>query len=471
VNAERLSGDALATHVLEAIEHALQAQLYPELQSADSRFLADMMVRLLRWLALRQTKLAESSSRHEQSLGRLLGADSPPQRREALEELVAQCNGSSGASGYRDILNRFIEIEATFLQELDPEGASSVADNYEGGRLSGRRNIPAPIPVNDETVTRYLRARFPECPRIRATGTLSLVGGLGKDTILFVIEEGDAHSGGVVMRKDLPISPIGVTVVDEFPLLTRLAALDIPVPIPLWAEHSAEPLGTKFIVVRQMPGSIDTTSWIKEPRASRRFASELARTMARIHALTPQVLGRAELSGRTAAEGTRQAIVSMLELYRRNSDSHNLRLEAAFGWLLANIPDCAGRAAHLVHGDIGFHNLLMKDGQVTAILDWEFGHFGDPAEDVSYCRPFVERVLPWKEFIDMYHAFGGAPYTQEQDRFYAVWRNARNAASCVGSRGAFMQAEVGSVKLATGGIIYGPRFEIEALRSIAGGAA
>jgi aminoglycoside phosphotransferase (APT) family kinase protein len=160
----------------------------------------------------------------------------------------------------------------------------------------------------------------------------------------------------------------------------------------------------------------------------------------------------------------------MLDLYRRNSESPNPRLEATFGWLFANIPDCGGRSARLVHGDIGFHNLLMHEGQVTAVLDWEFNHFGDPAEDVSYCRPFVERVLPWQEFLSMYQACGGAPYSAEQDRFFSVWRNARNAASCVGSRGAFMQARIGSVKLATGGLIYGPRFEIEALQSIVRGA-
>ena len=38
----------------------------------------------------------------------------------------------------------------------------------------------------------------------------------------------------------------------------------------------------------------------------------------------------------------------------------------------------------LVHGDVGPGNFLALDGEVTAILDWELAHLGDPHEDLAW---------------------------------------------------------------------------------------
>jgi aminoglycoside phosphotransferase len=38
----------------------------------------------------------------------------------------------------------------------------------------------------------------------------------------------------------------------------------------------------------------------------------------------------------------------------------------------------------LVHGDAGAGNLMVEDGRVTAMLDWETSHVGDPHEDLAW---------------------------------------------------------------------------------------
>jgi aminoglycoside phosphotransferase (APT) family kinase protein len=38
----------------------------------------------------------------------------------------------------------------------------------------------------------------------------------------------------------------------------------------------------------------------------------------------------------------------------------------------------------LVHGDIGPGNFMIDDGVVTAMLDWEMAHVGDPVEDLAW---------------------------------------------------------------------------------------
>ena len=38
----------------------------------------------------------------------------------------------------------------------------------------------------------------------------------------------------------------------------------------------------------------------------------------------------------------------------------------------------------IVHGDLRFGNLLHDEGRLTALLDWEMVHLGDPVEDLGW---------------------------------------------------------------------------------------
>jgi aminoglycoside phosphotransferase (APT) family kinase protein len=49
-------------------------------------------------------------------------------------------------------------------------------------------------------------------------------------------------------------------------------------------------------------------------------------------------------------------------------------------WLLANRPPREEQV--IVHGDFGFHNLLVTRDHVTAVLDWELATIGDPLVDL-----------------------------------------------------------------------------------------
>jgi aminoglycoside phosphotransferase (APT) family kinase protein len=49
------------------------------------------------------------------------------------------------------------------------------------------------------------------------------------------------------------------------------------------------------------------------------------------------------------------------------------------------------RDAVLVHGDFGPNNMLLDPVtfEVTAVVDWEFAHFGEPVEDLAWCEWIV----------------------------------------------------------------------------------
>jgi aminoglycoside phosphotransferase len=71
------------------------------------------------------------------------------------------------------------------------------------------------------------------------------------------------------------------------------------------------------------------------------------------------------------------------------------------------------RATVLVHGDFGPQNLLLDEraDEVTAVLDWEWAHAGDPAEDVAWCE-FIIRLHHPAEVAALdafYDGYGSRP--------------------------------------------------------------
>ena len=56
----------------------------------------------------------------------------------------------------------------------------------------------------------------------------------------------------------------------------------------------------------------------------------------------------------------------------------------------------------MVHGDFRFGNVLYDDTRVTAMLDWEMVHLGDPLEDLAWAyrtRWSLEQFVPLDEFV------------------------------------------------------------------------
>jgi aminoglycoside phosphotransferase len=69
--------------------------------------------------------------------------------------------------------------------------------------------------------------------------------------------------------------------------------------------------------------------------------------------------------------------------------------------------------AVLVHGDFGPNNVLLDPDtrEVTAVVDWEFGHLGEPVEDLAWCEWIVRTHHPeCRHALDhFFRAYGGQP--------------------------------------------------------------
>jgi aminoglycoside phosphotransferase (APT) family kinase protein len=142
-------------------------------------------------------------------------------------------------------------------------------------------------------------------------------------------------------------------------------------------------------------------------------------------------------------------------------------LAGLFAWLRARAPE---RTLHpvVVHGDLGFHNLLVDGHHVTAVLDWERAHVGDPMEDLTYLRPSIEPVFSWDRFLERYAEAGGHVVVDaELERFYDVWKDVWRCAQCVRIGADFDRGDT-RLPAAIAGCLLAPQFLASAMRAAYG---
>ena len=208
----------------------------------------------------------------------------------------------------------------------------------------------------------------------------------GASKTIDIIETVPSEGGGDVSRAVLRAEPLPQAdpngMMREAALLKEAAQRGVPVPRVLAAGRGGDDYSVPFVLTTFVDGES------LAPRLLRRFAQEgggddfareLGGHLARIHSMeVPQLLDpagtdeHADWHGRYRALGVESAA-----------------FEWAFRWLEENSPQDIGRT--LVHGDFRLGNLMVDDGRVTGVLDWELAHVGDPREDLGWVS-----APPWR---------------------------------------------------------------------------
>jgi aminoglycoside phosphotransferase (APT) family kinase protein len=281
--------------------------------------------------------------------------------------------------------------------------------------------LPQALLVTAEAVQLYLDARF-RGDAVRVRSCHQIPGGRSKLTVLLSVEANAQLPEEMVLRIDAPGSAINTTVRDEFPVLDAMFRAGIAAPEPLWVEVDSRPLGAPFLAMRRMPGSAAGDLWGAEkvsPAIGLALAEALAGVhSANVHAIWPD----APPAARQAAENM---IGTFEQSWRVGDSTPSLAMEGAFGWLKRHL-FCIEGPTVAVHGDAHFANLLAVGDTLVCLLDWEFAHPGHPADDLAYCRGYVETIMSWTDFIAHYRDHGGPAVTEDQLRFFAVWGHLRN---------------------------------------------
>ncbi|RSN64362.1 phosphotransferase family protein [Actinomadura sp. WAC 06369] len=194
------------------------------------------------------------------------------------------------------------------------------------------------------------------------------------------------------------------------------ALQDTPVPVPrIHAVHPVE----QAILAERVPGR----AWFSELRGEERrvrVAREFMGILAALHAVDP---GR--LAPGAADADLRDLVHAEIDrweaLYRASGSPADPLVELGLGWVRANVPDASGPVV-IVQGDTGPGNFLYEDGRVTAVLDWELAHLGDPHDDLAWVtlRAVQEPFTHIPDRLADYAAASGRTLDPDRIRYYRV---------------------------------------------------
>ena len=214
--------------------------------------------------------------------------------------------------------------------------------------------------------------------------------------------------------------------IKEAKVVEALAARGIPVPTLFGYDERL-----RAALYERVPGRPDLNN--ARPSEQRAVFEHFMGILAAWHRLDARQLG---LEDRLPwpADAYQAA---MLEVDKMEAQSHSAELgEPLVGlateWLRRHAPADLDRVV-LLQGDTGPANFLFADGRVTAVIDWEWAHFGDPMEDlgnVAY-RNMFHPSGDLAELLPLYSRAGGGPLDYERIMYFRVQQATRTLIALV----------------------------------------
>lgn len=278
-----------------------------------------------------------------------------------------------------------------------------------------------------ERLADYLAARTGRCWTLGAFTRYAV--GFSWITYGFTASEEGQPERGLILRLGPPyglFAPYSAR--PQFDALKALEGGRVPVPRAFWWSDDATILGAPFFVSEKMPG-IATVPWGEgkgfEEEYRKNIGGQFVSALAALHAT--------DLTGSGFGTGVtvENAALQQLEFWQWAGEGWALKpypmLHKALRWLRRNLP-VAPRVS-LIHGDYRLGNFLEQDGRITAILDWELVHAGDPHEDLGWAflpqyamgSGLVCRLATREAFIAQYERESGIRVNEASLRFYLVF--------------------------------------------------
>jgi len=263
----------------------------------------------------------------------------------------------------------------------------------------------------------------------------------------------DATWGGqrheLIARRD----PVG-SVLDtdrevETTVLAAMAATNVPVPALRWVDLDGGRLGRPSLIMDIVPGTCDgfvlNGALPRDRRAA--IAGDMYDHLAHIHQVDWRALGLDEV---LADPGDAAALAAVDDW---EAQLHDVQLDPqpeltyVIAWLRANAP--RNERTVLVHGDFKPGNVLLDGDDVSAVLDWETAHLGDPHEDLGWVTNPLragEHRIPevWEphDLLDRWSRTTGWTVDPDAVRWWQVLANVKLSVIVLRGLGAFVDGRL-----------------------------
>lgn len=220
----------------------------------------------------------------------------------------------------------------------------------------------------------------------------------------------------------------------EVAAMTALRDAGYPVPAVLWSEPDPAVLGNPFFVMEFVDGAARTDD---------AGIDDMLRSLAALHRLDRAVVDQiAALDGVPAGAEPSVVIDAQLahwrDTYRAAVGAPIPLLERGFAWLAQHLRPTGPPV--VVHGDPGPGNALQHpddSGGVAAVIDWEFAHAGDAAEDWAYLLIRGRKLASPTEWKARIAATVGVEFGEDEWQAWEVYNNVKGACVNLTALGVF----------------------------------
>ena len=307
-------------------------------------------------------------------------------------------------------------IERDYCQQISEAIFAQNNLNSNSKESTSARNART---FSTHEMTEFIQNKFPEETETIITNATFIAGGYSKFTADISLAKTTSLPKNIILRGDSDDAFGGMSVVDEYQLIETVYENGVCAPKPLAIAKNDDVFGSPFMLMEKMPGSCIGHMFDMSPIHSDSLVQDIAEKLSSIHSIPLKMVndttnGVDYLSSDKALSWISSSETSWLPL-----NLPSPAFSAAFEWLRHNVKLYDHGPRSLVHGDYGLNNLLIEDERVTAILDWEHSHVGNPSYDLGYFHPMAETLASWSLFLDAY-ANTGVPMPDEDQINYSI---------------------------------------------------
>jgi aminoglycoside phosphotransferase (APT) family kinase protein len=215
----------------------------------------------------------------------------------------------------------------------------------------------------------------------------------------------------------------------------------VPVPRAFWSGEDPGVFGAPFLFCEKVSGEA-VVPWVAptapplEEGYRKRLAEQFIDALAALHRVPWQQKPIAAMAHGIIADNAARINVEYWEAQIQRWAMRPYPLaEWGIRWLKAHGPVAPHVA--IVHGDYRTGNFLEQDGHITAILDWELVHLGDPHEDLGWASlpmymggsKFISRLAEPEWFYRRYSEKVGFEVSMASVRYYQAFSLLKLAAT------------------------------------------
>lgn len=288
-----------------------------------------------------------------------------------------------------------------------------------------------------------------------------LAGGASRDTWRLTVEI-DGEQQIMVLRKDYQAQMFegALTREQEYRVMNAAYQSGVRVAKMRWFCSDPALLGGAFFLMDFVAGESVGPKVIHTPElaaAREKLPAQIAEQLALIHAIDPAAHDlnflHKPLEGVSPALDTVNVTYAILD----QLGVKNPVWEFALRWAERHAPDCPELT--FIHGDVRIGNLLVDQTGLTAVIDWEFAHLGDPLEELGYpCMRdwrFGKGHLQFaglsdrETFLQLYEHYSGRRVDRAAVDWWEIMGNIRWGVICMAQAERHLSGRDPSVELAS----------------------